>query len=151
MINKTRELERGALPDVWRTTLAQIPTLFGRLVYLNSLRSTDTGQYVHHGLADIYGEDESNSALTRSHEETFACWLASSLEQQKADLDLYIAGLHLPRAVIVETWLRSRPYLNVVPFSARQSERDLFSSDFEALLELLRREYRLLRPHPEDT
>jgi hypothetical protein len=135
---------------LWRTTLAQIPSLFGRLVYLSSLRSGNTGQYEHHGLAQVFGDEEADRALMQSHIETFASWLAYSLEQQKADLDLYLSALTSDRAAIVDNWMKGTPYRNLVPFSARQSERDLFGCDFEALLELLRREYRLQRPDPED-
>lgn len=149
-IRQFRGLERGAPADLWRRTLAQIPALFGRLVYLNSLRSSDTGQYEHHGLAQVYGEAEASRALLESHEETFGCWLGLTLEQQKADLDLYLSALNSPRSAIVENWLRSCPYRNLVPFSARKSERELFGCDFEALLDLLRREYQLERPDPED-
>jgi hypothetical protein len=84
-----RPLERGAPADLWRNTLSQIPSVFGRLVYLSSLRSGTSGRYEHHGLAMTFGEEESHLALSASHQETFAAWLSFSLEQQKADLDLY--------------------------------------------------------------
>jgi hypothetical protein len=136
--------------DLWRRTLAQIPSLFGRLVYLSSLRSTNSGRYEHYGLAQEFGDDPAHQAMLASHESTFADWLRSSLEEQKADLDLYLGELSPDRASIVETWLRLAPYRNLAPFSARDSERDLFELDFEALLELLRATYRLPRPNVED-
>ncbi len=37
-IRPKQVLERGAASDLWRHTLSQIPTVFGRLVYLSSLR-----------------------------------------------------------------------------------------------------------------
>lgn len=143
-------LPRGAPADLWRNTLSQIPSLFGRLIYLSSLRSQDTGRYQHHGLAQLFGDDEAHLALAKSHEATFADWLNSSLEGQKADLDLYLAALTPDRAAIVDTWLRLAPYRNVAPSSARDSEKLLFGSDFEALLELLRAEYHLQRRNPEE-
>jgi hypothetical protein len=148
---QNRQLERGAPADLWRHTLSQIPSLFGRLVYLSSLRSENTGTYEHHGLAIKFGEDEAHSALLQSHNETFAGWLGCSLEQQKADLDLYLAALTSNRAAIVDTWLRLGPYRNLVPAGARESERQLFAADFGALLEVLRGEYGLRRHDPEDT
>ena len=36
-------LERGATADLLRNTLSQIPSLFGRLVYLCSLRDQKKG------------------------------------------------------------------------------------------------------------
>jgi hypothetical protein len=148
---QNRHLERGAPADLWRHTLSQIPSLFGRLVYLSDLRSGNTGKYEHHGLAMKFGDEESHLALLQSHNETFAAWLGCSLEQQKADLDLYLAAVTPDRAAVVDAWLRLGPYRNVVPAAARESERQLFAADFQALLEVLRTEYGLKSHDPEDT
>ena len=139
----------GAAADLWRRTLAQIPSLFGRLVYLSSLRNANTGRYEHHGFAQEFGEDDADYAMRSSHEQTFAEWLYSPLEEQKADLDIYLAALTPDRAAIVETWLHLGPYRNLVPVGARDSERDLFAIDFEALLEVLRKEYNVSPRQPE--
>ena len=148
--NHTIGLPRGAAADLWRRTLSQVPSLFGRLVYLSALRSTNSGRYAHYGLIQEHGEEPAHLAMLDSHEITFADWLRSPLEEQKADLDLYLSDLTPDPAAIVETWLRSAPYRNLAPLSARDSERELFQSDFEALLELLRTAYRLPRPDKED-
>jgi len=141
-------LDRGAPADLWRRTLNQIPSIFGRLVYLASLRGP-SGVYEHHGFSQVYGAQAAQSALMHSHEQAFAGWLAFTLEQQKADLDLYLSDLIADRQAIVDTWLRLAPYRNLVPTTARESERRLFQTDFDALLELLRREYKLQSPDPE--
>lgn len=97
-----------------------------------------------------FGEEESHVALVESHDETFSNWLNCSLEQQKADLDLYLSALIPDRSAIVDTWLRLAPYRNLVPVFARESERQLFGADFQALLEVLRMEYGLRRRDPEE-
>ena len=89
------------------------------------------------------------SALLASHEQTFSLWLTFNLEQQKADLDLYLSGFITDREAIIDIWLRMEPYRNLVPATARASERRLFTADFSALLELLRREYRGPWKYPE--
>jgi hypothetical protein len=141
-----RDLDRGAPSDLWRNTLSQIPTIFGRLVYLASLRVTNTGVYEHHGLSLLFGDTEADAALRRSHQEAFAAWLNCSLEQQKSDVDRYLADLDSNQRVVVETWLRLSPYRGLVPASVKTFERDLFISDFEMLLEILRTEYGVSAP-----
>jgi hypothetical protein len=141
--------ERSAAADLWRNTVSQIPTVFGRLVYLASLRNPNNGAYEHHGLALVFGEDEANKALKNSHTAVFAEWLSFNLEQQKADLDLYIAGLFEDKRVIVETWIRLAPYRNLLPASVRGVERRLYIADFTALLELLRSANGVSAPHPD--
>ena len=143
----TRGLDRTAVGNLWRHTLAQLPSLFGRLIYLCSLRSQLDGRYQHHGLAARFGEEEAHRALLESHEETFASWLGRTIEQQKDDIDLYFMDPNNDRRSAVETWLVHPP--DVAPLTVRDSERRLFAIDFEALVELLRAEQKIRRPDRE--
>lgn len=146
--SKTK-LERSAAADLWRHTLSQIPSLFGRLVYLASLRDQNTGRYEHHGLSQLFGEEAADEALRQSHAATFEQWLCFSLEQQKADLDLYLASLDTDKRTLLDTWLRLAPYRSLVPVSAREVERKLYLADLETLLELLKNEYDVAGPDPD--
>ena len=142
-------LERGAAPDLWRNTLSQIPSVFGRLVYLCSLRDVNSGLYEHYGLSQAFGEEEADLVLRRSHEQAFAEWLCFNLERQKADLDLYLSGLDGNRRAIIGTWSRMVPYRNLIPTTAREVERKLYLADLDAILELLKNEYGVASPDPD--
>src|SRR6478672_862944 len=63
-------LERNALADLWKHTLSQIPSTYGRLAYLASLRDANSGVYRHHGLSAAFGREESVSAMRKSHQDT---------------------------------------------------------------------------------
>jgi hypothetical protein len=141
--------DRSAAADLWRNTISQIPSVFGRLVYLASLRNPNNGSYEHHGLALVFGEDEANKALKTSHSAVFAEWLSFNLEQQKADLDLYISALFEDKRVVIENWIRLAPYRNLVPASVRGVERRLYIADFTALLELFKAAYGVAVPDPD--
>jgi hypothetical protein len=141
--------DRSASADLWRNTISQIPSVFGRLVYLASLRNPNNGSYEHHGLALVFGEDEANKALKNSHSAVFAEWLSFNLEQQKADLDLYISALFEDKRVVVETWIRLAPYRNLLPASVRSVERRLYLADFTSLLELFKGAYGVVVPDPD--
>ena len=141
--------ERSAASDLWRNTLSQIPSVFGRLVYLASLRNPNNGNYEHYGLALVFGEDEANSALRDSHSAMFAEWLTFDIEQQKADLDLYLAGLFEDKRLVVQTWIRLAPYQNLIPASVRSVERRLYINDLAALMELFRNAYAVAAPDPD--
>ena len=129
--------DRSPASDLWRLTLSQIPTTFGRLVFLSTLRDPNTGVYAHYGFAQRVGEEAADTALRQSHWHCFSEWLAFSLEEQKADLDLYLSGIDSDKKTILETWTRTKPYRNLIPASAMDVERKLYNSDLEALLELL--------------
>lgn len=142
-------LYRGAAPDLWRRTLSQIPSIFGRLVYLCSLRDANSGVYEHYGLAQSFGDEEVNRVLRQSHEQSFSEWLSLSLQQQLADLELYLDGLGANREQIVDTWQRLAPYRNLPPAAAREVERDLYVTDIEALLALLRNQNGIATADPD--
>ena len=139
-------MERATAAELWRNTLAQIHSLFGRMVYLASLRDHNTGRYEHHGMAEVFGGDQADQALRESHAKTFAEWLSYGLEQQKADLDLYLSVFETDRRTILKTWIRLAPYRNLPPASAREVERRLYLADLEAILELLNNEYDVSSP-----
>ena len=129
-----------AIQDLWRRTLAQVPTTFGRIAYLASLRDADTGRYEHFGLAQVYSEEEANRALDQSHWRAFSEWLNFPLDRQKQDLEEYLGSLGKDRRRVLDTWARLAPYRNLLPASASDAEQELFVSDLELILDLLRSE-----------
>ena len=116
--------------DVWRRALAQVSTHFGRLVYLASLRDPETGRYIHEMLLNYMTEEEVDRTIRHSHHQVFQQWLILNLSDQKADLDRYLAESHAPRYAL--------PYRNLTPANALEVERQLYLTDLETLLELLR-------------
>lgn len=130
-------LERTATADLFRNTLSRIPTVFGQLGYLAGLRDPDSGVYRHHGLAAIFGRDESRRALAETHEKVFRQWLNLSLAKKRDDLVEYLAGLRDPKPAVLKHWARNHTYRNYLPSSARESDRQLFFQEFEVLLETL--------------
>jgi hypothetical protein len=133
--------------DLWRHTLARIPTLFGRVLYLSSLRNRSNGAYEHPGLARMVGDEEAGETLRRSHARVFQDWLCLNLEQQKADLQEYLAEAPNPAATLAD-WATSAAYQSWAPTTAQDVERRLFVGDLETLLALLRREYGGASPDP---
>jgi hypothetical protein len=147
---RARGPDEGSADELWRHTLSQIPSSFGRLVYLASLRDQNTGRYEHHGLSQMFGEAESDRALRQSHEQTFASWLSFDLKQQKEDLDLYLSAFHVEKRTILATWIRLAPYRNLTPTTVPEPERRLYLTDIEAILELLNNENDVERPDPDE-
>lgn len=113
--------------------MLQIPTVFGRLVFLASLRNTATGLYYHKGLAQTIGPEEADRSLCNSHHQVFQQWLGFSLAEQRSDLGEFLSVGGPPRFAL--------PYRKLVPPTARDVERQLYLTDLETLLELLRFEH----------
>jgi hypothetical protein len=130
-------LERSAKADLFRNTLSKIPTVFGQLGYLAALRDPDSGVYRHHGLAEIFGRDESRRALAETHERVFRQWLNLSLSKKMDDLLEYLAARTDPKPAVLKHWARNQTYRSYLPESTRESDRQLFFQEFEVLLETL--------------
>ena len=142
-------LDRSAASDLWKNTLSQIPSVYGRLTYLAGLRNINTGRYEHHGLALIFSQKEADEALRQSHIKAFAEWIGFTLEQQKADLDLYLSDQEEMKRRVLENWLQLQPYKALIPTSAAGAERALFLADLDALLTLLKNETGASVPDPD--
>ena len=147
--DQTKKFVRGPAADLWRHTLERIPTVFGRLVYLSSLRDQNTGLYEHFGLAQMFSVEEADKTLRTSHAQLFAEWLCCNLEQQEEEVATYLASLEGPVEVVIANWLRLAPYRNFVPSEACQAERELYLADVETILELLRHENGVACPDPD--
>jgi hypothetical protein len=143
----------GATPekvmhDLWSRTLSQVPTAFGRIVYLASLRNLNSGKYEHFGLARIYSEEQSDAAIRLSHTQAVAEWLNFPLAQQKSDLEEYLDGLEGGRRQVLGAWAALMPQRGLLPADASEAEKQLFLSDLELILEMLRNELSPSSTHP---
>lgn len=126
--------------DLWRHTLARIPTLYGRLIYLASLRNSASGEYEHSALTQMVGGEQASETLRRSHGRVFQDWLCLNLEQQKADLEEYLAEAESP-ATLLSGWAQAESYRELIPATAQDAEQQLFAADLHTLLLLLAQEY----------
>lgn len=133
--------------ELWRHTLARIPTLFGRLMYLASLRNQSSGAYEHPGLAHMVGDEQAGETLRRSHGRVFQDWLCLNLEQQHADLQEYLAEIPNPAALLAD-WASSGSYRGLAPATTQDVERQLFVTDLETVLALLKHEHGGASPDP---
>jgi hypothetical protein len=124
---------QGPAAESWRRTLLQVPTCFGRLVYVARMRDAGSGRYVYRPLIDIVGLDVTDRTLANSHHSIFAEWIAFPLERQKADLDQYLRTSRGPAD--------PDAYRDIMPATAHEVERQLYLTDLETLLALLRFEY----------
>jgi hypothetical protein len=78
------------------------------------------------------GAEDVDRSLCNIHHQVFSQWIGFSLAEQKADLDLYVrrpGGKEL-----------LYQYVNLVPRTARDVERQLYLTDLETLIELMRYE-----------
>ena len=125
------------IEDLWRSTIAEIPSLFGRLVYLASLRDENKGFYHHAALEEQCDAEHCDLLLAQSHRAVFYDWLALGLPEQCADLREYLQSLHGLPSVILNTWKKAEPFSRYLPETYGAGDRELFLTDLRTLIDLL--------------
>lgn len=123
-----------------RSILTEVPSVFGKLVYLATLRDDNSGTYRHFALEARHPLEKCHAALFYCHREVFYAWLRTALEGQREDLLLYLSTLAEDRVTVLTTWSRIEPFRLYPPADIASSERDLFLSDLRILVALLLRD-----------
>jgi len=124
------------IDDFTSKTLLAIPSDFGRLVHIATLRDLISGQYRHEGLEALYSAPAVHEALLYCHEEIFQKILETPLERQEILLRGWFAGLEGESPEIAARWLELEVYRMLVPLGTPEYLRDLFFSNFHLLLAL---------------
>ena len=136
-IHTQLEQNRHIVHDFAVTTLAAIPSFYGRLAYLASLRDLSTGCYDHAGLSALYPAEAIQQALKKCHEELFQRVLETPLALQEDDLRSCLAGMDGPLDATVTHWRQMEAYRVLMPEDSPDYLKELFCSNLRALLEIL--------------
>lgn len=125
---------RSVIEDFTSRTLAAIPSDFGRLYYISSLKDEKTGRYQHDGLSKLYSEPSVQAALSHCHEELFSRILETPLSYQERDLRNCLNAAGVRFWVVVESWRETRYFQTMCPEGLPSYLDELFCSNMNALL-----------------
>jgi hypothetical protein len=125
---------RSVIEDFTSRTLAAIPSDFGRLYYISSLKDEKTGQYTHEGLLNLYPGHSVQAALAHCHEELFSRILETPLSHQERDLRNCFDAAGDKFCAVVESWRETRFFRTMCPEGLPDYLNELFCSNMNALL-----------------
>jgi hypothetical protein len=125
---------RCVFEDFTSRTLAAIPSDFGRLYYVSSLRDSLTGRYQHDGLMDVYSDNSVQEALGQCHEELFSRILETPLAEQERDLRKCLGATGSKFWTFVDSWQNDKSFQTMCPEGLPSYLKDLFCSNLAALL-----------------
>ena len=130
----------AAIQDLHDRTLANLPEVLTRLIYLSSTRDYNTGEYQHAGLADRYGPDTAEQALARCHQAAFENLLYTDLADLVRQLAAYIESIGAERDQVLDAWRGLQAYRVLIPNACDDLSAELFTSNIKIALEALRAE-----------
>jgi hypothetical protein len=125
---------RAVTEDFSSRTLAAIPSDFGRLYYVSSLKDVGSGRYEHDGLTSLYPPNAVQEALSHCHEELFSRILETPLKEQERDLRACLDSAGDKYWDIVENWRKDRDFRDMCPEGLPDYLHTLFCSNVGALL-----------------
>jgi hypothetical protein len=125
------------MEDLSSRTLAAIPSEYGRLIYLASLRDLGSGAYAHAGLEKLYPQWAVQEALSKAHNEVCQRILETPLARQEMDLRFCLRGFDADPAEVISQWRELESYRALLPAGMPAYIRKLFCSNFETLLTVL--------------
>lgn len=128
---------RGLTEDFSTRTLAAIPSEFGRLIYLASLRDLASGTYSHEGLEALYPQQAVRETLSRAHQEICSRILEMSLARQEMDLRFCLRGFEAEEEEVIGNWRELKSYRAFLPFGLPDYIQKLFCSNFVTLLSIV--------------
>ena len=131
------ERNRRIIQELTGSTLANIPSAFGRLSYLASLRDLASNIYEHAGLAAVYPAEAVRQALEQCHEEVFERILETPLTLPEDDLRTYLSSVGEGLRVAVTNCRKLEAYRALLPAEAPDYLKELFCSNVRAILEIL--------------
>jgi hypothetical protein len=133
---KSKIIQR-VMDDLHEHTLSAIPSHFGKLAYLASLRDDNSALYRHYGLEKLYQRDECHQALLHTHRLLFYDWLGLTMAEQRGDLLAYLHQLDEDPPTVLRTWKKLEQFGMYPPAETGLGDRRLFVTDLRILLDVL--------------
>lgn len=132
---------RRIVEDFTERTLAFIPSEYGRLLYLASLRDLATGAYSHAGLEALYSREAVQEALAVTHRSILERILQLPLQQQLGDLRRCL-GTHESgeMGAVTSRWSDVEFYRSMLPICIPEATKELFCSSLAAVLYVIETE-----------
>ena len=125
---------RRVIEDFTSRTLAAIPSDYGRLYYLYSLRDPATGRYEHDGLTSLYSNASVQDGLAHCHEELLGRILETPLREQERDLSAFLRGAREKFRTSLHAWQGDEALRAMCPEGLPDYLGDLFCSNLSVLL-----------------
>ena len=135
-----REATAGS--QVWamgEEILSSLPNDLTRLIYLTSIRDSNSGTYRHHVLSREFDPMEAHSVLEAWHQQVFARLITSPVPKFVEELEGYLRYSRAERERFITAWKTLQVYRAAIPLQAPRRAREIFFLNVATALNILER------------
>jgi hypothetical protein len=135
--------ERMAIADLGisefvNLALSRIPSTFGKLALLASLKDEQTGRYADPLAVLLYGRKQTEDCLKQKHAEIFFPWLRLALAAQTLDLNKCLTCWKDDQNPLTTSWFDEKLPEKLIPGLASEMEHALFMGNLRAAFDSLK-------------
>jgi hypothetical protein len=120
-----------------KRTLADIDSVFGRLVYFAGIRDVQSGHYLNRVFDTLLPLEQADALLHREHMKVFLDWLRLNLVQQEGELARFAGGRRESDLALLKSFREHDVFCRLIPPAAAAHERALFMDDLLLLVRLV--------------
>jgi hypothetical protein len=144
---KRMDVQKAA-EDVRLRTLATMPTVLDRFVYLASMRDYNTGLYYHDGLAARFSPEIACEALSDCHREAYRELISCSLQDLAGQMEAYMESSQTRPQDFIAAWGALEPYRVTVPVQTEPFSAEFLFSNFRLALAIVEERLGMPRRSP---
>ena len=129
----------GAVWAAGEEILSSLPNDLTRLIYLTSIRDSNSGTYRHHVLSREFDPEEAHSVFEAWHQQVFARLITSPVPKFVEELEGYLRYSRAERERFIAAWKTLQVYRAAIPLKAPKRAREIFFLNVATALNILER------------
>ena len=117
--------------------LSSLPNDLTRLIYLTSIRDSNSGTYRHHLLSREFDPEEAHSVFEAWHQQVFARLITSPVPKIVDEIEGYLRYSRAERERFIAAWKTLQVYRAAIPLKAPKRARAIFFLNVATALGIL--------------
>lgn len=129
--------ESGLDKQVHEALLKALPNDLSRMIYVATLRDNNSGHYYYPELTQRFSAEIVDRAMLACHGQLFDRVVQLSLEDLTESLDVYMAGTHIPKTRVIQSWKKLRAYRATIPIDSDPISAEVFFMKVDVAVAIL--------------
>jgi hypothetical protein len=132
-----RSIDASLRKQIQEALLNALPNDLSRMIYIATMRDNNSGHYYYPELTRKFSTDIVDRAMLACHGQIFERVVQLSLEDLTDSLDVYMAGTHVLKARVIQSWKKLRAYRATIPINSDPISAEVFFMKVEVAVAIL--------------